>query len=167
MNLGQICSREIVFIDREETVRRAAELMLERHVGALIVTERAEPGAHVLGIVTDRDLAIEALARGVDPQTSVGRVASPGLAALPSSAGLGEAIELMKSRGVRRLLVSAEDERLEGIVSADDLIAALGHEVAGLAAALRKGIDREAEERQPMPDKAPSFPIRVPLHHYA
>ena len=163
MNLAEICTREIVYIDREESCRRAAELMRERHVGALVVTESGDEGGQVLGIVTDRDLVIEALALGVDAQTGVGRIASPGLAALPGSAGLGEAIDLMKERGVRRLLVSAEDDRLIGIVSLDDLVAALGHEVAGLAHALRKGVDREAEERRPL--AAPAEP-HVPLYRY-
>jgi CBS domain-containing protein len=166
MNIGDICTRDVAFVDHEETLQRAASVMRERHVGALVVTRQEGDATFVLGIVTDRDLVVEGVARGVDAgHTAIGRLASPGIASLPARAGLGEAIELMKMRGVRRLLVAAEDGHLHGIVSQDDLVAALGHEVAGLAHALRKGIDREAAERGAAP--APLPRVRVPAYRYA
>jgi len=165
MNIGEICTQEIVFADREESLQRAAQRMREHHVGALVVTQPGEEGKEVLGIVTDRDIAIEGVAQGVDVRSvGVGRIATPGLVSVPATTGLGDAIELMKERGVRRLLVSAEGGRLLGIVTVDDLVAALGHELAGLAHALRKGIDRESEERQPVPP--PSQDIRIPASRY-
>jgi CBS domain-containing protein len=168
MNLGEICSTEIAFIDSEATLQQAAAAMRERHVGSLVVTEASRDGAEVLGFVTDRDLVVEGMARGVDAaRTAVGRLASPGVAALPASAGLGQAIAYMKERGVRRLLVAAEGDRLHGIVSADDIVAALGHEMAGLAHALRKGIARETSERPPVaPADAARPRLRAPLTSY-
>jgi len=165
MNLGNICTTEIVFVDREESLQRAAQRMRDHHVGALVVTQPGEGGDEVLGIVTDRDIAIEAVAQGADIRTvGVGRIASPGIASLPAGADAGEAIELMKSRGVRRLLVSGEGGRLHGIVTLDDLVAALGHDLAALAYALRKGIDRESAERKPVP--AAPQPVRIPAYRY-
>jgi signal-transduction protein with cAMP-binding, CBS, and nucleotidyltransferase domain len=63
----------------------------------------------VVGIVTDRDLVIEALARGLDAtQTEVGRFADGKLAAVSAGASLDEAIAMMKKKGVRRLLVAGD-----------------------------------------------------------
>ena len=168
MKVGDICTREIVFVDREESLQRAAQLMREHHVGALVVTQPAEGGADVLGIVTDRDIAVEAVAAGADVQrVGTGRIATPMVATVPADADIGEAVAAMKERGVRRLLVSAPDGRLHGIVAIDDVVAALGHEVAGLAHALRKGIEREAAERKPIPAAVPPAPVRVPAYRYA
>ena len=66
MNVESICSRQIVSVDGSEPLQRVALLMREHHVGTVIVTESRPDGEHVTGLVTDRDLAIEVLARGGD-----------------------------------------------------------------------------------------------------
>src|SRR5688572_8281396 len=168
MNIGEICTREVVMADRESTLQQAATLMREHHVGMLLVTSNAGAAQQVLGIVTDRDVVVEAVARGLDTtRTELGRLASDKLAALPASAGIGEAISLMKQRGVRRLLVSGDAGQLYGVVSIDDLLGALGHEMAELAHALRKGIDREAAERAPLAAAPQPQPLHIPAYAFA
>jgi len=167
MNIGDVCTREVVLIHHAASVQEAAALMRERHVGTLLVTGASPEGTQrVVGIVTDRDLAIEALARALDPQTPVARLASANLAALPAGASIDEAISVMRERGVRRLLVSAEGRELFGLVSLDDLLGALGHEVAELAHAVRKGVERETAEREPLPAAAPQK-LQIPLQAFA
>jgi CBS domain-containing protein len=166
MNIGDICTRDIAVAHRTASLREAAALMRERHVGTLVLTEDLGEGVQVLGVVTDRDIVLGAVARGADvTRTEVGQVATPKVAALPESASVGEAISAMKELGVRRLLVTGPDGRLSGVLSTDDLIGALGHEMAELAHALRKGIEREAAERKPLP-AAPLPRIRVPITSY-
>lgn len=164
MNIGQICTREVVMTDRASTLQQAATLMREQHVGALLVTASAGERMQVVGMVTDRDVVIEAVARGLDPtQTEIGRLAEGKLAAVPSSATLDEAISLMKARGVRRLLVSSEGSQLYGIVSLDDLLAALSHDMSALSAAVRTGIDRETAERGKLePAPPPPRAVHIP-----
>lgn len=165
MKIGEICTREIVFVDHEQSLQQAARLMRDGHVGALVVTGPSEEGAAVMAIVTDRDIAIEGVAQGVDTQrVGVGRIATPGIVTILPEAGLGDAIERMKERGVRRLLVASGDGRVCGIVTVDDVLAALGHEVAGLAAALRKGVERETAERKPLSPSPKD--VRVPAYRY-
>ena len=168
MNIGDVCTREVILVDRNASLQQAAGLMREHHVGALLVTGSSPEGAQtVIGIVTDRDLVIEAVARGLSPtQTEVGRLAQGRLAALPAGASIDEAVSVMKERGVRRLLISSEGSQLYGIVSLDDLLGALGHEVAELAYAMRKGVERETAEREPLPAAAPRV-LRIPAQAFA
>jgi len=169
MNVGDICTREVVLADRAATLQQAASLMREHHVGLLIITENSTEGLQITGIVTDRDVVVEAVARGMDvTRTEVGRLESEKLAALPSDAAIDEAIDMMKERGVRRLLVSGEDGKLHGVVSLDDVLGALGHEMAELAHAVRKGIDREAAEREPLaPPPQASRPLHIPAYAFS
>lgn len=164
MNIGEICTREIVMADREASLQQAASLMREHHVGALLVVASAADGMQAVGIVTDRDVVVEAVARGLDvTQTRVGRLAEGKLAVVPMGASLDEAIAVMKGRGVRRLLVASDSGQLFGIVSLDDLVDALAHEMSELGHALRGGIEREAAERAPLaPVQAPA--VRIPAY---
>lgn len=152
MNIGEICTQEVFMADRAMSLQQAARLMREHHVGALVVTAGAADAADAVGMVTDRDLVIEALARGLDPkETEIGRLTDSKLATLPAGASLDDAIEAMKKRGVRRLLVSGDGGHIQGIVSLDDLLDALAHEMSAVARAVRSGIERETAERPPLP----------------
>jgi CBS domain-containing protein len=162
MNVGEICTREVVTADRASTLQQAANLMRERHVGALLVTGGGGEDAQVVGIVTDRDVVIEAVARGLDPtQAEIGRLAEGKLAVVRAGASVDDAIGAMKERGVRRLIVSGSDGQLFGIVSLDDLLAALSHEMAELAYTVRTGIERETAERGKL---EAATPVPRPLH---
>ena len=163
MSIAQICRHEIVTIDVAASLRDAATLMRSGLVGALVVTVVNGEDEHAVGMVTDRDLAIEILARGLDPgDVKVGQLASRHLASVPGSAGIGEAVTVMQQAGVRRLLVTGEHGELTGFVSADDLLEALAGELSGLAQSLRSGIAREGAERASM---APQRPRPVFLPH--
>ena len=63
MDLTTICTREVVGIDAQSSLRDAAALMCSEHVGALVVVTCDEP-PQVVGVVTDRDLTLEVLGRG-------------------------------------------------------------------------------------------------------
>jgi CBS domain-containing protein len=166
MKVAEICTRELVMADREASLQQAAALMREHHVGALLVVANGTEGLQAAGIVTDRDVVIEAVARGLDvAQTPVGRLAEGKLAVVRAESTLDEAIEAMKARGVRRLLVAGEGGAVQGIVTLDDLLDAVAHEVSGLARIARAGIERESAERALLPAQPPR-PIRVPAYSY-
>ena len=145
MNIECMCAHGIITADRSRTLQECAAQMGENHVGSILVTEETPGGAQAVGIVTDRDLVVEAMARGVAPgQASIGQIAARRLVTVLSTASIDEAIETMKAEGVRRLLVATPDRRLVGIVSMDDLLDALAGEIAGIAQAIRGGFAREA-----------------------
>lgn len=162
MNIGSICRRHIVTIDSAATLQQAALLMREHHVGALVVTAAADEGTRVAGVLTDRDLAIEVLARGGDAsrQTVAGLARTP-LVSAREDESLTAAVEQMQAAGVRRLLVHDAHGQLVGLVSFDDLLPACIAPLAGLAEVLRRGLEREAAERGAI--AAPPRPVlRVP-----
>lgn len=150
MTLGSLCKRHIVTIDAKSSLQQAATSMREHHVGALVVVDAGGdgPGLRVAGIVTDRDMAIEVLARGGDAsQLSVGGLAQSRLVSAPEDADLAQAVALMQAHGVRRLLVHDAQGLLVGLVSFDDLLPACVAPLAGLADVMRAGLEREAAER--------------------
>lgn len=148
MNVASLCRREPVGIAAEASLHDAAVLMCEQHVGALVVVTGDTP-PEVVGIVTDRDLALDGLGRAGDPtDLRVGHVAKSPPVAVPGSAGLREAIAAMEKAGVRRLLVVEADGGVLGVLAADDLLGALSEELEGLARALRANIQREQAHRK-------------------
>ena len=156
MTIATICRREVITIDAGASLRSAALLMREQHVGALVVT--VEGGGHeqVVGLITDRDIAIEVLARDLNPaEVRVGQLASRHLASVADTASIPEAMAVMRSAGVRRLLVTEQAGRLVGFVAADDVLEALAGQLGALAEALRSGTAREAAERTAIPPPRP------------
>lgn len=160
MNVASLCQRVIVTIDSKASLREAAALMRDEHVGALVVTGGAEPAA-VVGVITDRDLAIEVLAGELDAsRIPVGRLAIRLPVAVQGSAGIMQAVAAMERAGVRRLLVTDEAGKMIGFVTAEDLIDGIAAELDGLARALRSGIVRETTG--PM-DDGPADAVPVSL----
>ena len=161
MKIASFCQHEFVTIHAQEFLRSAAALMREQHVGALVVIDSANP-PQVLGVVTDRDLAIEVLARELNVATMrIGEIASNSLVAVAASASVHEAVSAMEASGVRRLLVTEEDGSVTGFVSADDLIGAIASELGSLASALRNVIIRESAERAAL-STPPTRPVFLP-----
>lgn len=147
MDLTPLCTREVVGIDARASLRDAAALMCEEHVGALVVVTGDDP-PKVVGLVTDRDLTLEVVGRGeTRADVRIGDLAKQPPMAVPSRATLREAVIAMEAGGVRRLLVVDDDGGVVGLVSADDLLEALAQEFAVLARALRKGIEQEKSGR--------------------
>jgi CBS domain-containing protein len=152
MKVETILTPDIVRIQRSASLDQAAALMRDRHVGALLVTEDRPYDDRPLGILTDRDLVIQAMAAGIAPQEcSVGEIMTPAIATVPLAASLGEALAMMRSRGIRRLAVSRDDGSLAGIVSLDDIVDALGAELAGLSGILRSELEREIARNRNRP----------------
>lgn len=151
MNLASLCSREVVGISANASLREAAKLMCDEHVGALVVVTSEQP-PQVVGIVTDRDLALETLGRE-QPASGllIGHLVRGRPLGVPGNVGIREAAASMEEGGVRRLLVLDDDGGVVGIVSADDLIHAIADDLATLAKSLRSGIAREASERRVVP----------------
>jgi CBS domain-containing protein len=158
-NIASLCRREVVGIAAEASVHEAAALMCEEHVGALVVMTGDDP-PKVMGIVTDRDLALDVLGRApASGDLRVGSLAKSPPLAVAAGASLQEAVAAMEKGGVRRLLVVEEDGGVIGLVAAEDLMAAISAELAGLVHALYGGIERERNERRVMTQPAGVRPV--------
>ena len=136
MPIGEICNREVVFSYPNHTVREAALLMREYHVGDLVVVEENGKRKPV-GIVTDRDIAISIVALGLDPDViRVGDIMGPELVTVRENQGVFETIQQMRLKGVRRLPIVGEEGALVGIVAVDDLVALFADELSKLSKAI-------------------------------
>lgn len=159
MDISSLCGREVVGIPAEASLHDAAALMCDEHVGALVVVTSAEP-PQVVGILTDRDLALEVLGRMDDAgNLRAGHLAKAPPVAVLATASFQEAAAAMEKAGVRRLLVVDDDGGVIGIVSAEDLLGAISEELSGLVRALRSGIEREKGERHVIAHSATRRPV--------
>ncbi len=146
MPASEICNRNVVVMRQEESVTAAAGLMRRHHVGDVIVVDQKDGFSIPVGIVTDRDIVIEVVSKGLDPESlSVGEIMAPELATIEGGKGLTDAIEYMRSKGVRRLPVIDERGALLGILALDDLLELLAEELSALARLLAN--ERKREER--------------------
>lgn len=149
MGVGEICSRQVVFARRNESVQQAARLMRQHHVGSVVVVDETNGRRYPVGLVTDRDIAVGVVALGIDPAKASVEAVMPGeVVCVRESDGLGRAVALMRAQGVRRLPVIDGSGALVGILSADDVLDILAEELYCLAGMVAHAERRERDERK-------------------
>lgn len=148
MPISEFCNREVVFATRKTSIPEAAQLMRQCHVGDLVVVDEVAGKRVPVGIVTDRDIVIEIIAKSLDiEEFSVGDIMGPQLVSVQDDEGVFETIRLMRTKGIRRIPVVNREGGLEGIVSADDILDLLAEEMAELAKVAPREQVREAKTR--------------------
>jgi CBS domain-containing protein len=148
MIVGDICSREVYVVKRDEPLAEAAREMRSRHVGAVVVAEGTGELLRPIGIVTDRDIVCGQIDRRADLFClSVGDVMTPDPISVSESAELAEAVESLSRGGVRRAPVIDETGHLVGIVTLDDLLPAVAEQLGGLAKLIGSQAKRERRGR--------------------
>jgi CBS domain-containing protein len=124
-------------------------LMRQYHVGDVIVIEDREGKAVPVGILTDRDIVIELVATDLDCRViTVGDIMLAHLAVVKEDEGIFDAIQLMSSKGIRRLPVVDKNGSLLGIVTLDDVLQLLAKEFDALAKLVRHEQKNEASARR-------------------
>lgn len=104
-------------INVDTTIAGAAQMMRDEDIGDLIISD----GNRVVGLVTDRDIVVRAIAEGLDPvRETVDAVFSGGVSTVSPDAPIEEAVRMMRENAVRRLPV-VDGEQLVGVVSLGDL----------------------------------------------
>ena len=114
--LKDLMSRDVQVISPDMSIQEAATQMLEGDFGMLPVGENDR----MIGTITDRDIAIRAVADGKDGNTKVRDVMSEGIAWVFEDQSVEEAAEMMSELQVRRLPVVDRNKRLVGIVALGD-----------------------------------------------
>jgi CBS domain-containing protein len=117
MKVDAAMTRDVRLVRPDQTIREAAQLMAEIDAGAIPVTDNDR----LVGMVTDRDIAIRAVAQGKSPDTRIRDVMSPGILYCFDDQELDEVARNMGKNQVRRLPVISHDKRLVGILSLGDL----------------------------------------------
>jgi signal-transduction protein with cAMP-binding, CBS, and nucleotidyltransferase domain len=124
MPIENLARSDAVTADPETSVTDLAVTMAEENVGSVVITNDETP----IGIVTDRDLTVRVLGKGVDPTDQTAEdVMTTDLCTAEPGAGFYEAANLMAEHGIRRLPI-CEGDTLVGIITADDVTELLADE---------------------------------------
>ena len=116
--VSDVMTRQVVFLPGETTLDEAAQVMRDRSIGDVVVTQ----GPTMAGMVTDRDIVVRAIAENLPPRTTtLDAILTREMIMVEQSATIEEAAQAMRERGVRRLLVCDADRNLVGIISLSDL----------------------------------------------
>jgi CBS domain-containing protein len=116
MNVSDCMTREVRLTSPDKTLRQAAEAMAERDVGMLPVGENDR----LIGMITDRDIAIRGVAAGKSPEAKVREVMSSEVKYCYEDQPIEDVLRNMGELQVRRLPVLSRDKRLVGILSLCD-----------------------------------------------
>ena len=119
MKLSEIMSRDVEVLQPDDSLQSAAKRMRDRNIGFLPVCD----GEELIGVISDRDITIRALADGMDPSIMLGRdlMTTPAIYCFDDQ-DASEAAKIMEENQIRRLVVlSREEKKLVGVISLGDL----------------------------------------------
>lgn len=117
MKVSEVMTQDVRTVRPDQTAREAANFMLDADAGSIPVSE----GDRLLGMITDRDIAVRGVARGHGPDTPVRELMTDEVICARVDDNVDDVATKMSQAQVRRLPVLDQDERLCGIVSLGDL----------------------------------------------
>jgi CBS domain-containing protein len=117
MKVSEVMTRDVQTVRADQPVQEAASFMLSSDAGSIPVMD----GDRLIGMITDRDIAVRGIAKGHGPDTPVGDLMTNDLVVVRMDDEIEDAASKMSEAQVRRLPVIDQDERLCGIVSLGDL----------------------------------------------
>lgn len=116
MRISEVMTRDVRDVHPGDSLKTAAAKMAEIDVGSLPVTE----GDRLVGVITDRDITVRAVAKGLPCDAEVARAMSSGVVTCAADTPVEEAAHLMSEKQIRRLYVT-EGDRLAGVASLGDM----------------------------------------------
>lgn len=148
--LDPFVHRKVVVVHENDPVRSAAQAMKRQQIGCVLVGDHE---GHITGIATDRDLSSAVLAEGLSAEVPVSVAMTRDLVFVGPGADLKNVVQLMEQRGVRRIPVIERHhggtQRVVGIVTLDDLIAARAVDFARVQRIVRSQVIRRAQLTPP------------------
>jgi len=117
MKVSQVMTRDVRTVSPDHTAREAASFMLSEDAGSMPVSD----GDRLIGMITDRDIAVRGVAKGYGPDTRVSELMSADVICVREEDDVEEVAAKMSKAQVRRMPVVDSNERLCGIVSLGDL----------------------------------------------
>lgn len=116
--VADVMTRRVVYLPEDTMLDEAAQAMRDQSIGDVVVTH----GPTMFGLVTDRDIVVRAIAEDLPPKsTPLRAITSHEVLMIEQSATVDEAVQAMRERGVRRLLVCDADRKVVGILSLSDI----------------------------------------------
>ena len=141
MKAGELCIRDVVTAELDESVVEIARRMAEYHVGDVIVVDgRADGQPRPIGILTDRDLVVKVLARAErDPATTkVADVLPRELVTANEEEDVEVIVEKMRLHGIRRIPIVDLQGGLQGVLSLDDIVGWIRNQLQAATRLLEK-----------------------------
>ena len=117
MKISEVMTRDVETIQPNQTAQEAARFMLRADAGSIPVTD----GERLIGMITDRDIAVRGVAEGRGPETPVRELMTDGIVCAGIDEDVDSVAQKMSDAQVRRLPVIDEQQKLCGIVSLGDL----------------------------------------------
>jgi predicted transcriptional regulator len=115
--IENIMSTDIIIMDIGSTICEVSEVMRDFNIGFMPISD----GQKIVGVITDRDVVIKALANNCDANTKIDDYITRNIASIEYDEDIKEAIELMGKERIKRLLVTDEN-RIVGVLSLSDII---------------------------------------------
>jgi len=138
---------EVVTVFEDATIQEVAQIMDEKSVGMVVVTERYS-GGKPIGTITDRDIVVKAVKQNLNMQTQkIDDLMTRYPITATENASIEDAIKLMETNQIRRLLIVDDSGKIKGVVSIDDVIALLGNEINRLGNLCRAQIGTSQRHR--------------------
>jgi len=148
MQVGEICNRAVVTILKGASILEVVREMRTDHIGDVIVTDRVDGTEKPIGIITDRDIVVELLAKKIDLDTvNVADVMSLTLFTAQPDAELFDTLRFMSTEGIRRVPLVDEAGALYGILSLNDITAVLTNELSLITNIATRQFERERSVR--------------------
>ena len=139
MSVKELFNPNVATVESHVDAAQAAKLMRQEHVGDLVVTEQRDGQIVPIGIITDRDIVVEIIARGADPAgIAVGDAIGRDFLTLREDNGVDHALRKMHREGVRRAPVVDASGTLVGVLSIDDVIEHLASQLGEVAGVIRQ-----------------------------
>jgi CBS domain-containing protein len=117
MKVSEVMTRDVKTVRPDDTAREAARFMLSEDAGSMPVSD----GDRLIGMITDRDIAVRGVAKGYGPDTPIRELMTNDLICAREDDDVEEVAMRMSQAQVRRLPVIDANEKLCGIVSLGDL----------------------------------------------
>jgi CBS domain-containing protein len=149
VTVRDLAAHEVVTVTPTTSLVECAQIMRTQHVGCVVVIDDQGSRDNPRGIVTDRDIVVEAVAVGLDPTTlTAGDVMTTPLATVRDGDDILDALARMREHGVRRLPVLDDAGHLSGIVVVDNLLEALAEQLDAVVRVLKAEQTRETATRR-------------------
>jgi CBS domain-containing protein len=129
MKISEVMTRSVETVSPDQTAQDAASFMVRAEAGSIPVCENDR----LVGMITDRDIAVRGVAEGLGPDCKVGELMSKGIVCAHEDDDVDEVARRMSKEQVRRLPVLDANQRLVGIVSLGDLARETDGEIADKA----------------------------------
>lgn len=123
MKVMDVMTRNVATVNRNDSVEKAAELMSEHNVGSIPICDNNK----VVGVITDRDIALRSVAKGSDNNIKVGDIMTSNPVVANKEMDIHDAARIMSERQIRRLPVE-DNQNIVGIVSLGDIAIEPKHE---------------------------------------